>query len=189
MITLTEGLDHNDLEDQIEPHITVDEYAAKMGTDKDIVTVTFVVNSKLAAQDLVTWFERGYDFVLDASVSEGEFEPGKYLVFVELDRRSKTPSRIISLLSDLETLTGLKLKDWTVEVEGEDCEADEDTLKEKIILNPNVYKEEKEDDEDLEDNSDLEDDLNEMRLRAGIDVKSVYVEDEYIKNIKAMARI
>jgi hypothetical protein len=186
MITLTEGLDHNDMEGQIEPHITVDEYAAKMGTDKDIVTITFTVNSKLASQDLVTWFERGYDFVLDASVSDGELEPGKYLVFVELDRRSKTPSRIISLLSDLETLTGLKLKDWTVEVEGEDCEAAENKLKEKIILNPNVYKE-KED--DLEEDDNLEDDLNEMRLRAGIDVKSVYVEDEYIKNIKAMARI
>lgn len=172
-----------DMVDQIGDTITVDEYSAKMGKDKDIVTVTFTVHNKLAAEDLVTWFERGYDFVLDASVSEGELEPGKWLVFAELDRRSKVPNRIITLLSDLETLTDIKLKDWKVEIEGEECEADEDAIREHMILNPNVYKDEKEEAE-----NELEDkDLNEMRLRAGIDVKSVYVEDEYIKNLKAIA--
>ncbi len=172
-----------DMVDQIGKTITVDEYSAKMGKDKDIVTVTFTVHSKLAAEDLVTWFERGYDFVLDASISEGELEPGKWLVFAELDRRSKVPNRIITLLSDLETLTDIKLKDWKVEIEGEECEANEDAIREHMILNPNVYKEEKEEAE-----NELEDeDLNEMRIRAGIDVKSVYVEDEYIKNLKAIA--
>jgi hypothetical protein len=172
-----------DMVDQIGDTITIDEYSAKMGKDKDIVTVTFTAHSKLAAEDLVTWFERGYDFVLDASVSEGELEPGKWLVFAELDRRSKVPNRIITLLSDLETLTDIKLKDWKVEIEGEECEADEDAIREHMILNPNVYKDEKEEAEnELEDN-----DLNEMRLRAGIDVSSVYVEDEYIKNLKAIA--
>ena len=172
-----------DMVDQIGETITIDEYSAKMGKDKDIVTVTFTAHSKLAAEDLVTWFERGYDFVLDASVSEGELEPGKWLVFAELDRRSKVPNRIITLLSDLETLTDIKLKDWKVEIEGEEVEADEAAIREHMILNPNVYKDEKEEAED-----ELEDeDLNEMRIRAGIDVKSMYVEDEYIKNLKAIA--
>jgi hypothetical protein len=183
MTVLNESLDYMDMKDQIGDTITIDEYSAKMGKDKDIVTVTFTAHSKLAAEDLVTWFERGYDFVLDASVSEGELEPGKWLVFAELDRRSKVPNRIITLLSDLETLTDIKLKDWKVEIEGEECEADEDAIREHMILNPNVYKDEKEEAEnELEDN-----DLNEMRIRAGIDVKSVYVEDEYIKNLKAIA--
>ena len=183
MTVLNESLDYMDMVDQIGDTITIDEYSAKMGKDKDIVTVTFTAHSKLAAEDLVTWFERGYDFVLDASVSEGELEPGKWLVFAELDRRSKVPNRIITLLSDLETLTDIKLKDWKVEIEGEECEADEDAIREHMILNPNVYKDEKEEAE-----NELEDkDLNEMRIRAGIDVKSVYVEDEYIKNLKAIA--
>jgi hypothetical protein len=178
------ALDYMDLEGQLKDKITVDEYAAKMGKDSDIVTITFTTHSKLAAQDLVTWFERGYDFVLDASVSDGEIEPGKWLVFVEMDRRSKVPNRIITLLSDLETLTGLDVDDWTTEINGEEYEASEDTLKEKMILNPNEYKMEKEpEDEDEESESDL----NEMRLRAGLDVKTNYVEDEYIKNLKAIA--
>ena len=112
MTMLTEGLDYLDMEDQVRNIVTVDEYAARMGKDKDIVTLAFTVNSKLAGEDLVAWFERGYDFVLDASVSDGELEPGKWLVFVELDRRSKVPNRIITLLEDLETLTDMKLKDW-----------------------------------------------------------------------------
>jgi hypothetical protein len=177
------ALDYMDLEGQLKDKITIDEYAAKMGKDSDIVTVTFTVNSNLAAKDLVTWFERGYDFVLDASVSEGEIEPGQWLVFVEMDRRSKVPNRVITLLEDLESLTGIELADWTTEIDGEEYEASEDTMKEKMILNPNEYKMEK----DTEETEEPDEELNEMRLRAGLDVKTTYVEDEYIKHLKAIA--
>lgn len=166
-----------DMKDQVHDRITVDEYAAKMGKDSDIVTITFTVNSRLAADDLVAWFERGYDFVLDASVSDGEINPGEYLVFVEMDRRSRVPERICTLLSDLETLTGIKMKDWVVDIEGTETGADEEEIREHMILNPNEYKKLKETDEEL----------NEYRELAGIDVPSVYEEDEYIKNLKAIA--
>lgn len=171
-----------DLQGQLKDKITIDEYAAKMGKDSDIVTITFTTNSKLAAKDLVTWFERGYDFVLDASVSDGEIEPGQWLVFVEMDRRSKVPNRIFTLLEDLENLTGMDVSDWTVEIDGDEYEASEEIMKEKMVLNPNEYKVEKDSEEE-----ETENDLNEMRLRAGIDVKTTYVEDEYIKNLKAIA--
>jgi hypothetical protein len=186
MNILNEGLNYLDMEGQVSDKITVDEYAAKVGSDNDIVTITFAVHSKLAGKDLVTWFERGYDWVLDASLSDGEIEPNKWLVFVELDRRSTVPKRIITLLSDLGTLTGYRLKDWTVEVEGDDYDADEEILHQAIICNPNEYKIDHGDDEDAaEDNKD--DNLNEVRLRAGIQPKVSYTNDEYIKNLKAMA--
>jgi hypothetical protein len=173
-----------DMEDQIKSEITVDEYAAKMGKDKNIVTLTFTVKSKLAADDLVTWFERGYDFVLDASVSDGEIEPGEYLVFVEIERRSKVPNRIINLLSDLETLTGIKLKDWIVEIEGDDFDADEEIIRKNMVLNPNEYAANKE----IDDEKEKEAELNEVRNLAGIESpRPMYEEDSYIKNLKAMA--
>lgn len=187
MNILTEGLDYMDMKDQVGNTLTVDEYSARMGKDKDIVTLTFTTNSKLAAEDLVSWFERGYEFVLDASVSDGEIEPGKWLVFVEMDRRSKVPNRIITLLSDLETLTDFKLKDWVVDIEGDEVKAEEELIREKMILNPNVYAEMKEDNDEEDDQENTEDELNEMRVRAGLDVKTHYVEDEYIKSLKAMA--
>jgi hypothetical protein len=177
MTILNESLDYMDMDGQISDKITVDEYAAKMGKDKDIVTITFKVNSELAANDLVTWFERGYDFVLDASVSDGEIEPGTYLVFVEMERRSRVPERILRLLSDLETLTGFKLKDWIVEIENETYDADESVIRQAMILNPNEYKMEKEKDEKL----------NEYRQIAGLATKPLYKEDAYIRKIKTMA--
>ena len=176
---LNEGLDYMDLKDQLKNEVTVDEYSAKMGPDNAIVTITFTVYSKLAANDLVTWFERGYDWVLDASVSDGELEPGQYLVFVEMDRRSKVPSRICTLLSDLNTLTDIKLGDWNVKIEGEDCPADPESIADKMILNPNVYKAEKE----------SEKELNEFRTIAGLETKPMYEENEYTKTIKYLAGI
>jgi len=179
MSILTEGLDYLDMEGQIKDLMTIDEYAAKMGSDSDIVTLAFTVNSKLAAKDLVTWLERGYDWVLDASLSDGEIEPGKWIVFVELDRRSKVPNRIITLLSDLETLTGMKLKDWSVEIDGDEYDADEEIIRQKMILNPNQYEEKRE---------GKEEEINEMRTLAGLETELKYnPNDDYIRNLQAMA--
>jgi len=177
MTILNESLDYMDLEGQLHSRMTIDEYSAKMGKDKDVVTLTFKVNSKLAADDLVTWFERGYDFVLDASVSDGEIEPGKYLVFVEMSRRKAVPARIMRLLGDLETLTGFNSKDWTIVIGDEEYDADEKNISDNLILNPNEYKMEKE----------AEEELNEFRTMAGLEAKSIYEEDAYIKQLKAMA--
>lgn len=159
---LNEGFDFHDLLGQVIPEVTVDEYAAKMGTDDEIVTVAFTVKGKQPASDLVDWLERGYDFVLDAEVSEGELTPGKYLVFVEMDRRTMVPDRIIELIDDMETLTDLKLSEWTVKIDGEDYDADPEIIKQKLILSPIRYRELK------------ETELNEMRQRAGMETHKLY---------------
>lgn len=176
---LNEGLDYHDMKGQIDPIITVDEYASKMGEDSDFVTLTFKTNSKLAAEDLVAWLEIGYDYVLDASVSDGELQPGKWLVFVEMKRRSNIPEKIINILSDLKTLTDIDVKDYTVRVNEEDHDADIDVLKQVIVLSPNQYKAEVE----------KEEDLNEMRHRAGLDTKKIYTVDEEIRKLMDIAKI
>jgi hypothetical protein len=175
---ITEGLDHMDLEGHIEPTITIDEYAAHMGEDSEIVTLAFIVNSQAAGQDLADWFERGYDFVLDSEVSEGELSPGKWLVFVEMNRRSKVPERVIELISDLKTLTGLDVKEWTLKIDDEDYDAEENIMKSKLTLSPHEYRKEKENEEEL----------NEIREAAGLQTKPIHRDqDEYIKRIKSMA--
>jgi hypothetical protein len=165
-----EGLDYLDFDGQIEPNISVDEYVAKTGDDDDIVTVAFVVRGRQAGADLANWFERGYDWVLDAKVSDGELDTNKYVVFVEMDRRSTTPKRIITLLSDLETLTGMALDDWSVTVEDEDYDADEDILKQVIKCSPHEYREAK------------EGELNEMRNIAGLSVLPSKKMDDELRN-------
>ena len=182
MTMLTESLNYLDMEGQVFPIVSVDEYAAKMGTDKDIVTVTFTVKSKLVAEDLVTWFERGYEYILDASISEGELEAGKWLVFVEMERRSWVARRIIGLITELETLTGIPAGEYTVNIDAEDYPLELEIMKQKIILNPAKYEIEKEDVVDAE--------LNEMRNQAGLEHKeSDKPKDEYIKSIQAAAGI
>jgi len=174
---LNEGLDYHSMVNQIKPKVSIDEYKAQMGKDSDIVTLAFTVNSELAGKDLVNWFEKGYDYVLDASVSEGEISPGKFLVFVEMNRRSTVPSRLIEMLSDLETLTDLSITDWTVTVNDEDYDADVDILKQVVILSPHDYRETKEN----------ETELNEFRDLAGLENKKLYTDDDYTKTIKSLA--
>jgi len=177
---LNEGLEYHDLVGQMLPTVTVDEYAAHMGEDSEIVTLAFTVKSEAAGNDLADWFERGYDFVLDAQVSEGEVKPGQHLVFVEMNRRSSVPKRIIELLDDLETLTALPVKDWTIVVDDEEYSPEEDVLKQVITISPHEYRET----EEVE-----EEEINEMRERAGLEVKVLHADkqDAEIKAFKSMA--
>lgn len=175
---LNEGLDYHDLENIMLPTVTVDEYAAQMGKDSEIVTLAFIVKNKQAGDDLCDWFERGYDYVLDAQVSDGELTPGKYVVFVEMNRRTSVPERICELLNDLETLTDIPLKDWTVIVDEQEYEPEVDVLKQVIVLSPHEYRVEKE----------KEKDLNEYRELAGLESKALFDEpDTDLKNFKAIA--
>jgi hypothetical protein len=175
---INEGLDYLDMVDQIEPTVSVDEYAAKMGKDSDIVTLAFIVKSEAAGNDLVDWFERGYDWILDSSISDGELSPGRYLVFVEMKRRTKVPERIVELIDDLETLTELTPNDWTISINDEDYDADPEVLKQVITISPHEYREENEDEEEL----------NEMRRRAGLETVNLYGKpDSEIQAYIAMA--
>lgn len=179
MTLLTEGLDHMDMEGMIKPEISIDEYAAKVGKDRDVITLAFTANSKLAADDLARWFERGYTFVLDASVSDGEVSPGKYLIFVELKRRSYSAKNICTLLSELDTLTGIKLRDWTIIIANEEYVASEENIKDNLTLNPSEYTLDREEQYAM----------NEYRELAGLSPKPLYADkqDTYIKDIKAIA--
>ena len=173
---LNEGLDHLDMENQINNKVSVDEYAAKTGSDDDTITLAFTVKGQLASTDLVDWFERGYDFVIDAQPSDGEISVGKYLVFVEMNRRSKAPARIIEMLTDLETLTGIKINEWIIEVDGEEYDADEDVLKQVMKLSPHEYR------------LESEEGLNEMRQLSGMETTKQFNEqDEAIKHFKSLA--
>ena len=175
---LNEGLDYLDLENQLESEVSIDEYSAKVGKDSVIITLAFVVKSKLAGEDLSDWFERGYDFVLDAQISEGELEPGKWLVFVEMDRRSRAPERIIDMLKDLKTLTGYDIKDWTIKLDDEEYEPDVEVLKAKMVLSPKEYRKDQE----------REEKFNEYRELAGLETKKIFEhQDSDIKNFKMLA--
>jgi hypothetical protein len=173
---LLEDFNYHDLVNQIEPTITIDKYEAKMGSDDEMITIAFTVKGSKASDDLVNWFERGYNWVIDAQKSKGEVSQGKYVVFVEIDRRTTAPKKIIELLKDLETLTDIKVTEWIVEIDKEQYDADEHLLTQVMTLSPHIYREKN------------EEDLNEMRNLAGLNTVNIYDEkDTLLKNYLSKA--
>ena len=174
---LKEGLDYMDFKGQITPELSVDEYKAQMGSDDEIVTCSFTVKGHRQAEDLVDWLEKGYDWILDAEVSSGEVTSGKYLVFVEMNRRTKVPERIVLMLEDLETLTGMMLEEWAVIIKGEKHHANVEELKSALVLSPQQYREmndmevgddSPEEEQEVEQPDSADQELSEMRDAAGI---------------------
>lgn len=102
------GLKKNDLNDMVYDIVTIDDYASKMGEDKNIVTIGFQVASKEAANDLCDFIEKGNDYILDADVSAGELDNNEYLVFVEIKRNKQIYENIIDLLNDIMKLSGIE---------------------------------------------------------------------------------
>ena len=107
---LCEGLKSEDLKDLVKGVFEVDSYKSKMGEDENVVVLAFEVTSRQAALDFVDFVEKGYDFVLDADVSQGEDENGRYKVFVEIERSRKIGRQISEMLYGVSELTGQE--DW-----------------------------------------------------------------------------
>lgn len=161
----------------MKPTIHVDEFASKMGEDDDIIVVSFFVRSKQAANDLVNWFEKGYDWVLDADQSPGEIKPGRFLVYVEMRRRSTAGKKVAEAIDDLETLTEFTPEDWIMVYEGEESPFNVETFDRLVPLSPKEYRARK------------EKDLNEVRVAAGVDPKQIFERDTDIRQLQSAAGI
>lgn len=174
---LFEGLQYKDLEGILKPTIHVDEFSSKMGDDEDVIVLSFFVRDKQAAKDLVSWFEKGYDFVLDADRSPGELKPNRYLVYVELRRRSSVPQKIQELLDDLNTLTEFEPSDWMVHYNDGRFEWNEDTFAQQVPLTPDAYRQQH------------QGDLNEWRTAAGIPERRIHEVRRDLQDLQAAAGI
>jgi hypothetical protein len=161
-MNLSEGLNHKDMVGLIKPTVHIDEFVSKMGNDDDIATVSFYTKNSKVADDLVEWFEKGYDFVLDADRSPGEIKPNRYLVYVEIKRRSSLPKQIEELVKDLASLTEYEASDWTVKYDDSEMDFDVDYLESRLLLSPRDYRINK------------EADINAMRESAGIKTVPIY---------------
>lgn len=102
---LNETLLAGDLRNLISPIFEVDAYSSKMGSDQEIAVLSFTVESKEPAVDLVNFVERGFDFVLDADVTAGELNDGRYKVFVEIERSRRLGAQILEMLHGIKELT------------------------------------------------------------------------------------
>lgn len=177
MSLLSEALQYKDLDGMLKSTIHVDEFAAKMGDDDDIIVISFFVRDKTAARDLMNWFEKGYDFVLDADTSPGEIKPGRYLVYIEIRRRSTAASHVQRLLDDLNTLTEYEPSDWTIHYQGQHAPWSEETFAAMVPQTPDAYR------------AKNNEDLNDLREAAGLAPRQIYNRRDDIRAIQAAAGI
>lgn len=167
-----------DMENKVTPLLSIDEYKSRLGEDSSIMVLTFIVSAKKVGEDLVNWLERGYDFIIDAEISPGEVLDKKYLVFAECDRLSSMAFRIIEIVEDLETLTGLELSDWKVKIGNKKYPLSKEVIEKLVPLSASDY------------TRANDEELNEMKDIAGLAINGSYdKEDELLKQMQRQAGI
>lgn len=177
---LFEGLEAGDLARLIHPELHIDEFKSKLGDDQDVVVVSFKVDSKEPANDLVSFIEKGYDWVLDADVSSGEMEDGSYIVFVELDRNNEVAEHIMTLMEELMNLTEQDLADWRVRYykAHKEKELTLEALKELIPDSPEAY-----------ERAYGQEEIDQLKTAAGLPVDTKAPKNEYTENLRNLAGI
>lgn len=163
----------------MKPSLHVDEFESQMGDNDDIIVLSFFVRCEDAAKDLTNWFEKGYDYVLDADRSPGEISPGRYLVYVELRRRSSAGRHLEEMLTDMNTLTEFEPDDWVVHYKDGSFPFTREEFETKIPLSPKAYRKRY---------GDEEEELNEMRIASGLQpVTSYDKKDPLLQAIRSAA--
>jgi hypothetical protein len=136
---LNEELLSGDLRMLVDNIFEIDSYASKMGSDKDIVVVSFTVEQKEPADDLVNFCERGYDFILDADATPGELNDGKYKVFIEMERSKKIPEQIMELVDGVGKLCDIDNFKFRYYKSFNSLDVNEESLREAIPTSKEDY--------------------------------------------------
>ena len=168
---LNEGLQIGDLKYLMDDRIHFDEYNSKMGQPADVVTMSFKVKDVMPAQDLVTFLENGYDWVLDADVSTGEIRDGERIVFVEMERRGDIYSNIQEMLSDMDHLTGIKPAEYKFKwyKQTDYLPMTEENFKQSVPVTPKKYMESVDHLEQVQTESKkISDDLHRIKNLSGL---------------------
>ena len=175
---LFEGLESGDLARLIHPELHVDEFKSKLGDDEDVIVLSFKVDSKEPAQDLVSFIEKGYDWVLDADVSSGEMDDGSYIVFVELDRNKEAADNIIDLMEDIMNVTDQQLSDWRVRYykSRKETELSHESLLTLIPTSPDEYARKYGNEE-----------IDQLKVAAGVDVDTKAPKNDFTESIRNLA--
>lgn len=134
-----DSLQAGDLRDLVGHIFEIDNYKSKMGDDDDVVVLSFTVEGKDPADDLVNFIEKGYEFVLDADMTPGELSNGKYRVFVELERSRHVAEQITDMLYGVSKLTGIDNFKFRYHKSFNSVDAVKEKLEELVPNSPQAY--------------------------------------------------
>lgn len=138
-MNLNEGLKAGDLEGVVSKRFSVDQYKSKMGDDRNIMVLAFVVDSLAPAKDLERFAETGYKEVLDADATPGTMADGKHRVFIEFARQEGVDKHVHKFLEDLKKLTNIETFEFTYHKRTVPFEASAKNLADVLPLTPIAY--------------------------------------------------
>jgi hypothetical protein len=195
-----EGLEQSDLSRLVHPKLHIDEFKSKMGDDADIIVLSFKVNGKEPATDLMNFIEKGYEFVLDSDVSAGELDDGEYLVFAEIERGPEAPEQIVGLLDDILNLTEQEIDNWKFQYRKSSVEHDisADEIASIVPTTPEEYdakfgepdEEEPESDEEtpnIESDREIEDMISSMQESARVPMHRTAPKNDWTESLRIAA--
>jgi hypothetical protein len=162
MTQLNEGLEYHDMMGLVKPTVHIDEFESRMGDDADVIVVSFYLRNSQAADDLVIWLEKGYDFILDADRSPGEIKPNRYLVYAEFRRSPEFVKNFNQVMTELPNLTAIDPDKFKIHVNKKSYPYSEKAVADTVTLTPAAY------------NRDQEGDINQIREAAGLTPKPIY---------------
>tara|TARA_R110001592_G_scaffold108151_2_gene302526 strand:- start:22 stop:765 length:744 start_codon:yes stop_codon:yes gene_type:complete len=139
MKLVNEGLKAGDLEGVVDKRFSVDQFKSKMGDDKNILVLGFVVDGQAPARDLERFAEVGYKSVLDADATPGTLEDGKHRVFVEFARTPEVVGQIMAFLEDLKKLANIEEFEYTYHKGENPTLVSSGTMGEAIPTTPEAY--------------------------------------------------
>jgi len=177
---LFEGLEQGDLARLIHPELHIDEFKSKLGDDCDVIVLSFKIDDKLPASDLVSFVEKGYEWVIDADISSGEMDHGSYIVFVELDRTKQAPEDIMDLIDDLMNLTDQSINDWRVRYfkSRKETTLSLEALRDLIPLTPEAY-----------EKAHGHEEIDKLKAIAGVKVTTKAPKNDYTESLRNLAGI
>jgi hypothetical protein len=177
---LNEGLEGGDLARLVHPELHIDEFKSKLGKDEDVCVVSLKVSDKEPAQDLMSFYEKGYDWIIDSDISSGEMSDGDYVVFVEIERTKDLPRHIMDMMEDTMNLTEQDLSDWRVRYHTSttDHELSEESLRNLIPLTKEDY-----------NRKYGKEDIDKLKAAAGVQVDTKAPKNDFTESLRALAGI
>lgn len=174
------SLEYGDLKRLVHDELHIDEFSSKLGNNEDVVTVSLKVAGKEPCQDICSFIEKGYDWVLDADVSPGEMEDGDYIVFIELPRDEQCIEHILEFMTDLMNLTEQKIEEYRVRYRHQSVEhpLDLETLKRVVPCSASEYR-----------RMYGKNEIDQLKTAAGVKVDTKAPKNDFTESLRVAAGI
>lgn len=114
MSKIFEGMWANDLEDLLQPIVSIDEYESKV--DDSAIAIGFFVNDRDAAGDLNRFIQKSAVPIIDSDVSPAPDQRGYFIVFAELPGNDRFSENLQHLCDEIGQLGGIT--HWQMKMRG-----------------------------------------------------------------------